>query len=166
MTATTTTDDSTGAAGDLAPDPQIDATRAAEIAADATEPTGEGKDSGETGSNREAAKYRRQLRAVESERDGLQAKVEALQRAEVERLAAEHGLTRPSAIWASHVTLDDLVTDDGTVSPDRVQDAVGKAVDVLGLAVKRAPRPDPSQGPRGTEGSAQSWDSFLKSSSR
>lgn len=158
----TTTGDSTGTAGDLDPDTQVAARGAAEIAADPKGPAGEGDDVGDTGANREAAKYRRQLRAAESERDGLRLQVEALQRAEIERLAAEQGLARPSAIWASQVTLRDLVADDGTVSPDRVQEAVGKAVDTLGLSVRRAPRPDPSQGPRGGSDSSGDWAGFLK----
>ena len=48
--------------------------------------------------DREAAKYRRQLRDTEAERDTLAGKVEAMQRREVERQVAEH-LSNPEDFW-------------------------------------------------------------------
>lgn len=153
--------------GDLTPGADPDASRAAETASESTGPIGEGEDTGESAPNREAARYRRRLRATEAERDGLRAQVESLQRAEVERVARTDGhLTRPSALWASGVSLADLVAQDGTVDRERVMTAVGAAVDRLGLATVRAPRPDPSQGARGGATSAQTWDSFLKANTR
>src|SRR4051812_7340440 len=56
--------------------------------------------------NKEAARYRRRLRETEQERDTLKATVEALQRAEVDRLAESDGL-RPAALW-SGAELGDL----------------------------------------------------------
>ncbi len=97
------------------------------------------------GGNSEAAKYRRRLRDTETERDTLRGQVEALQRAEVERLAGH--LTQPSAIWAAGVELSDVLDDSGAVNADKVNAAVTEAAEALGLArATRTPRPDPSQG--------------------
>ncbi|PND54445.1 hypothetical protein CRM90_28000 [Mycobacterium sp. ENV421] len=86
--------------------------------------------------NREA-KYRVQLRETEAQRDQLAATVEAMQRAEVERLAAEH-LTKPAALWTAGVELTSLVGDDGTIDPDLVLAAAQDARQQLGLENPRA----------------------------
>ena len=80
---------------------------------------------------REAAKYRRRLRAVEAERDELTQRLEAMQRSEVERQAAAAQL-RPAALWSA-ATLPDLLNEDGTVDADKVDAAIAAARDVLGL---------------------------------
>ena len=83
----------------------------------------------ETGSNtddpdepktdREAAKYRRQLRDTEAERDRLLSQVEGYHRAEFERLASSR-LIDGSDVWAGGLQLDDVLADDGSVDPARV----------------------------------------------
>lgn len=82
--------------------------------------------------NKEAARYRRRLRAAEAERDQLAERVTALQRAEVDRLAAGADL-RPAALWASGAELADLLTADGTVSAARVSAAIATAREQLGI---------------------------------
>src|SRR5690625_4993930 len=67
-----------------------------------------------TSANREAAGYRRRLRDVEAERDELAASLNALRKAEIERLAGEH-LRVGSAIWASGADLESLLTEDGGI---------------------------------------------------
>lgn len=52
-----------------------------------TTATGTNEEEG-TGGNEEAAKWRRKLRDTEAERDGLSGQLEAMQRAEVERIAS------------------------------------------------------------------------------
>ena len=89
------------------------------------------------GPGREAAKYRRRLRAAEAERDRLSEQVGALQRAEVERLATADDL-RPAALWASGAELADLLTADGTVDEAKVSAAVAAAREQLGI-----PNPPP-----------------------
>ncbi|MGP4054286.1 hypothetical protein ACTWP6_05595 [Mycobacterium sp. 4D054] len=89
------------------------------------------------GPGREAAKYRRRLRAAEAERDRLAGQVESLQRAEVERLAAGADL-RPAALWASGPDLADLLSDDGTVDASKVSAAIDGAREQLGI-----PNPPP-----------------------
>ncbi|MFC0359523.1 hypothetical protein ACFFHC_06915 [Kytococcus schroeteri] len=96
--------------------------------------------------NAEAAKYRRKLRDAEAERDALAGRVEALQRAEAERMAAEH-MSKPNALWAAGTDLADLLNEDGTVDAERVSQAASKAISALGLVpVRRAPKPDAAQG--------------------
>ena len=48
---------------------------------------------------REAARYRRQLRDAETERDQLRGRVDQAERADVERLAAAAGMATPSDVW-------------------------------------------------------------------
>jgi hypothetical protein len=76
----------------------------ASVAEDGSQSTSEGTPEGErddTGRylSREAASYRRRLREAEAERDQLRAQLDALQSAEVERLAQAAGLSAPSDVW-------------------------------------------------------------------
>ncbi len=82
--------------------------------------------------NREAAKYRTRLRAVEAERDALARRVEAMTRAEVERLVAERLVDPDDLFLIGQADLASLVGEDGAV--DEVK--VSEAVDAL---VKRRP---------------------------
>ena len=70
---------------------------------------------------REAARYRRSLREAETARDSLRGQLETMQRAEVERLAAEH-LATPTDLWLTGTALPDLVADNGNVDPAKVND--------------------------------------------
>lgn len=88
---------------------------------------------------REAARYRRQLREVEAERDGLAVQLEALRRAEVDQLTGAVGV-RPEALWAAGTNMADLLAEDGTIDPERVGAAVKAACSTLGI-----PLPDASQ---------------------
>jgi hypothetical protein len=104
----TTTDDGTAAT----PIPD-DAAATADAATPETpeQPTNAGK---------EAARYRRQLRATEAERDQLRGRVGAFQRAEVERLAAGR-LARPADLWDAGATPADFVdAESGEINPERV----------------------------------------------
>lgn len=79
------------------------------------------------GASREAARYRKALRAAEVARDGLQARVTAFQRAEVERLAAGPGrLLDAGDLWRV-ADLPDLLVD-GDVDPTKVAAAVEQLV--------------------------------------
>jgi hypothetical protein len=90
------------------------------------EETGEGTPPGEPESgahSREAANYRRRLHDVEAERDGLRGRVDQLERAEVERVAAEapYYMIQPGGLWAIGVELAELRRDDGTLDPALVK---------------------------------------------
>ena len=81
---------------------------------------------------RDAARYRRQLRDAEAERDELRGQVEALRRAQAEKLAQAQGLTA-AALWSSGVSLDDLTAEDGTIDPASVTVAVKTARETFGI---------------------------------
>jgi hypothetical protein len=95
--------------------------------------------------NSEAAKYRRQLRETETERDTLRSRVESMQRAEVERIAGGR-IEKGSALWATGSELADLLDEDGNVDPDKVAEAADTARDSLGLKHVVDPGVIPSQG--------------------
>lgn len=86
--------------------------------------------------NREAAKYRRQLRDTETERDNLAGRLEALQKQTVETLAGQH-LDKPAGLWASGTELEDLIDSEGNVDPDKVKAAAVAAREELGLTRPR-----------------------------
>ena len=90
---------------------------------------------------KEAAKYRRQVREVEAQRDELREQVTTLQRAAAEDAATRAGL-KPAALWASGTTIEQLIGDDGTISPDAINEAITAARAALGIPDRRnvAPR--------------------------
>lgn len=100
--------------------PDAEDTETVEQPGEAAEPEGSGED---TNPNKEAAKYRTRLRETEAERDKLTDQLTAMQRAEVERIAADT-LHDAEDVWRAGVDLAGLVSEDGTVDAD----AVGKAV--------------------------------------
>lgn len=115
---------------------------AANQVAEAEAPETEAPETDKAG--REAARYRRQLREAEAERDAARGAAEAAQRALVEHLAQTTGRVRPVALWASGVALADLLDEEGNVDAAKVSEAAENAASTLGLS--RTPKPDPSQG--------------------
>ncbi|CAN5904087.1 hypothetical protein BH23ACT2_BH23ACT2_28390 [soil metagenome] len=117
--------------------------------------------------NREAARWRRQLRDAEADRDRLAATVESYQRGEVERLAADR-LASPGDLWAAGTNLADLVGEDGQVDADAVH-TVAKAILVdRPHWAKPPPRfpPATGQGRREAVESAPSWQDALRGGRR
>ncbi|MDS1115607.1 hypothetical protein RD149_17795 [Gordonia westfalica] len=113
------------------------------------------------------ARYRLQLRETEAERDTLAGRIETMQRAEVERLAADV-IAKPDALWASDTTLADLLDDDGLVDRDKVTAAAYAAKDTLGLELGAAERKKrgpvvPREGTGTGHSSHNAWkDAFSK----
>lgn len=127
-------------------------------------PTGDEPD--DAGISRRDVRYREKLRAAEQERDTLRQNLEAMQRREVERLAADH-LTKPAALWTVGVELASLVGDDGTVDPDAVLAATQDAKQQLGLEDPKAKlRREPVVPREGTSvktgGKSGSWSDAFK----
>ena len=90
---------------------------------------------------REAAKYRKRAQEAEAERDRLRDRLTTAHRTIAESMTR---LRKPSALWATGTTVDDLLDDDGDLDPIKVQEAAQAAVDELGIAT--SPKPDRSQG--------------------
>lgn len=117
-----------------------------QVAGEAQEPAEDDNKAG-----REAAKYRRQLREVETERDGLREALDAVHKARVaDFLKVAHTLT-PAALWAAGITLDDVRGEDGQVALDLVQQAAAAAAKKLGVQ-GRIPSAPPAAGVQGRMG--------------
>ncbi|MDF3307867.1 hypothetical protein P3H15_22855 [Rhodococcus sp. T2V] len=127
-TSTTTADSNPASTGQDGSEPNAD-TPATPNASEASESPAERSDdlAGKNG-NAEAARYRRQLRDTEAERDALTAKVEAYQRAEVERLAGE--LAMPGDLFTlGGLTVSDLLDENGEVDPETVAAEVAELLE-------------------------------------
>lgn len=109
-----------------------------------TEQPEEGKaEEGKAG--REAAKYRRQLRDAEAERDSLRGTVETLQRRMIEKHAGQT-IAKPEALWAAGIDLGDLLDGDGMPDDEKVRAACVKASESLGLSRPRGGNYVPGEG--------------------
>lgn len=116
--------------------------------------------------NREAARYRTRLRETETERDALAARVEALQRREAERLAAQ-ALGDPADLLAvGDVTLADLLTPDGDVDPNAVQQATAALLRTRPRFAKAPPPPSYDGGARATAPPQRGWANVLSGGGR
>ena len=76
---------------------------------------------------REAAGYRRKLRDAEAERDALREQVDRRDRADAERLAAAT-MESGADMWTLGVELTQLRDEEGTLSPELVEAAVGQVL--------------------------------------
>lgn len=84
-------------------------------------------------SGNEAAKYRRQLRDTEAERDALQEQVGALRKTIADTALGEL-LERPEGFWATGATPESFFTEEGTLDLDALKNAVSEASTTFGLA--------------------------------
>lgn len=100
---------------------------------------------------REAAKYRRQLREVEQERDQLRSTVEGLQRLAVEGSLPSHVNGR--ALW-SRTELAAVVAEDGSIDPEKLDAAVADVEAAYGLSPRTPVGVRASMGRRQPSGSA------------
>jgi hypothetical protein len=90
-------------------------------------------DQGDAKPNRREAKYRVQLREVESKLATAEARVDALQRSQVEGRAVGK-VAKPGSLWGSeHMQMDKLLNDNGTVDVAKVDAAIKAAAFELGL---------------------------------
>lgn len=107
------------------------------------------------------SRYRQRLADAELERDTLRTRVAALQRTEVERLAASAGVVKPQAVWNA-LQLADVLTETGEVDTVKAQTAISDAVSHLGLSTGPRLAPDHSQGARGTSTSTTPPDDWAR----
>jgi cobalamin biosynthesis protein CobT len=127
----TTEDDATATQADEQPQDDQQATDQTEAAPEEdtedTEPEAGGH------AARDAAKYRKQLRTAEAQRDQLQAQVDALHKTMAEYALADK-LEKPSALWLAGRKPADYFTDDGTLNVDQLTADADTAITELGLA--------------------------------
>lgn len=98
------------------------------------------QDAADSKASKEAARYRRQLRAAEAERDGLAARLESVQRSQVDAQVVAAGI-KPAALWASGVELAALLGEDGTVDPKLVAEKVAGVREQFGIEPPKPPKP-------------------------
>lgn len=96
--------------------------------------------------NREAAKWRRQLRQVEAERDALRAREDERDRQEVERLAGER-MASPADLWLS-TGLDAMRDEDGVLDAKLIEQEVRRVLNDRPHWSRREPPPDLHAGAR------------------
>lgn len=131
---------------------------------DNPEPAQDPEDTGKGSGNPEAARYRRQLRDTEAERDALVERIERMQTTEVTSRVADR-LAQPTDLFAFGLTLADVLGDDGEVDPERVDTAVSDLLASRPGLGKGAPQafPDLGGGRRGTSPPAgASWADVLR----
>ncbi len=112
----------------------------------------------------EAAARRHALRDAEAARDALAARVETYQRRDVERLAAKR-LAAPGDVWdIGHLTLTDVLTEDGDVDEQAVTTAVEALLKLRpGLAAPGPKYPDMAAGRRGpTQPTPATWADVIR----
>ena len=114
-----------------------------------------------TGS-REAAKYRRQLRATETERDQLRDQMAAQRRAFIDWRSANAvgGAVDPELLDAAGIDVDTLLDPDtGQLDMDLVDRFIDDTA--VKFRVQRTVKPNPQQG-QPSQGAGASWASVIK----
>jgi hypothetical protein len=110
--------------------PQPDSTPAEDTTEPSTDAASVQLDSEHSGDGaaQEAGKWRHKLRATEKELEAANTRVEAMQRAEVERLAASK-LADAQDLWRDGAALADLLDDSGNVDGAKVGGLVESLVE-------------------------------------
>ncbi|WML64763.1 hypothetical protein [Rhodococcus sp. AH-ZY2] len=126
-----------------------------------TEPSAEPPAEPKSG-NSEAARYRRQLRDTEAQRDQLAERITVYERGEAQRHADR--LADPTDLWTAGIELDELRGVDGTIDPTKVAAAVDQVLrDRPHWAKSRTPQPDRRQGASGEPvHPGRGWSGVLK----
>ena len=127
---------------------------------------------GRTRAGRQAARYRAALREAEGQRDTATARVEQLQRAQVEQLAATALAQGGDLLELGGVQLGDLLDEDGDVDPELV--AAAATTLLAGRPGLRAPTRTAdagragigAQGDREAATEAPTWQGVLRGGKR
>lgn len=111
--------------------------------------------------NAEAAKYRRQLRDTEAERDQLTERLRTAHTQRVEALAADR-LADPTDLWRYGTELADLTTEDGDLDNDKVTAALDALAEQRPYLAKPQPNTTTHMGARKAVEHTASWEDVLK----
>lgn len=98
-------------------------------------------DSNDDNPNAESAKWRKNLRVVEAERDTLLTRIEAFQRADILRIAGEQLAVADDLFTVGGTQLVDLLDDDGNVDSEKLNGAIAELLDTRGGLSIRAKTP-------------------------
>lgn len=114
------------------------------------------------GGNKEAAKYRRQLRDTEAEKDDLAGQVEGLRR-QLVQLNMPHGSkTNADALWATGRNAGDFFNDAGQLDAEKLTAAVRETHTALGLRYGPDVISESGTGNGGMEPKRATWSDALK----
>lgn len=113
-----------------------DAANPAPAAAEGQQEQQDGQqDDGRGGGNKEAAKYRRQLREVEAERDGLATTVETLRR-QVVATAMPTDRIKPDALWATGRNAAEFFDEAGQLDAAKLSSITKETAAKLGVPLQ------------------------------
>jgi len=87
----------------------------------------------EVDEGREAARYRRRLRDTEKERDALLERVDTLRRSAIDTEVTVKHQIPTDGFWATGITVDALLDDDGNIDTEKVAVAARDAIYRLGV---------------------------------
>ncbi len=132
-------------------------------------PTEHTEDQGGSG-NREAAKYRRQARAAETQLAVAKAVIAEFNRENAERLASER-LADASDLWSAGIELDQLLDASGKLDAAQVDLAVAGLLDAKPHLARRGPQAPPAStvtgdGKAPQPKGAHSWAEALRGSQK
>lgn len=128
------------------------------------EGTPETTDKGQVKAGREAAKYRKQLRAVEAERDTLLSTIESLQRGIIESELAGK-MEVPRSFWLGESKPADFFNEDGSLDQLAVKNEATRVTKEFGLRSSYSSRFHGSggNGVRHSEGTrAATWQQAIQ----
>ncbi|MCX2929268.1 hypothetical protein ORI20_03205 [Mycobacterium sp. CVI_P3] len=127
--------DTTVTPNDMGEDTESTATDTTADATQDQDQVDDGTDAEESSPNAEAARWRKKLRETESQLETMAARVETLQRQQVDAQVSAAGV-KPQAVY-SVADLADLVGEDGSVDTEKVTEAVAKAKEQLGIGISK-----------------------------
>lgn len=133
--------------------------------AEGIEPAEDGKGNNKAG--QEAAKYRRQLRDTEAEKDSLVGSVEALRKQLIAHNMPHGSKLNADALWIAGQNPADLFTKEGVIDQSKLLDAVKETHKQVGL--RFGPDPVPASGTgsgHGAGGDGPSWSKVMNKSKR
>ena len=109
----------------------------------------------------EAAKYRRQLRTVEAERDTLTGTVGSLRKQLIDQNLPHGSSINSEALWATGRTPEEFFTDTGAIDTAKLTTAIQDTHKTLGIHFGPDPITDSGTGTRGGT-TEPSWADALK----
>ncbi|XAS63108.1 hypothetical protein ACOM2C_06650 [Pseudarthrobacter sp. So.54] len=99
-----------------------------------TEPTDDGEGEGGNKAGREAAKYRRQLRDTEAERDTLTGTVDSLRKQLINQNMPRSSSVNSDALWKAGFTPAEMFAEDGSINTEKLTEAAKATHELFGLS--------------------------------
>lgn len=114
--------------------------------------------------HRQAATFRRRLRAAETERDALAERLRATQVREIERLAGER-LAAAEDLW-TRISFEELLDEDGSVDYSKLSTVIDETLEARPHWRRRPVTGDADQGARRTASAQFDFAGMLRQAAR